>query len=103
MNNSTTTIEDIPRKISRISWGAILAGTLSTLSLMFLLNILGLGIGLTTIDPLTEPDPFEGLGTGTAIWWVLTNVAALFSGGLVAARMSGYPSIIDGALHGFLV
>lgn len=104
MNNATTTkIEDIPRKISRISWGAILAGTLTTLSLMFLLNILGLGIGLTTIDPLSESDPFEGLGTGTAIWWILTNVAALFTGGLIAARMSGYPSNIDGALHGFLV
>lgn len=91
-----------PKKISRISWGAILAGTLTTLALMFLLNILGLGIGLTAIDPMTDPEPFKGIGIGTAIWWILTNLAALFTGGLVAARMSGYTSNLDGALHGFL-
>ncbi len=96
-------INESPKRISRISWGAILAGTLTALALMFLLNILGLGIGLTSIDPLTESDPFEGIGTGTAIWWILSNVASLFVGGLVAARMSGYTSNVDGALHGFLV
>ncbi len=96
-------INETPKRISRISWGAILAGTLTALALMFLLNILGLGIGLTSIDSLTETDPFEGIGTGTAIWWILSNVAALFVGGLVAARMSGYTSNVDGALHGFLV
>jgi len=103
MNDTTLTkINEAPKRISRISWGAILAGTLTTLALMFLLNILGLGIGLTTIDPLIESDPFAGLGIGTAVWWILSNVAALFTGGLVAARMSGYTSNIDGALHGFL-
>lgn len=100
--NDTTISNVNQRNVSRISWAAVLAGTLTALSLMFLLNILGLGIGLTTIDPLTEAQPFEGLGAGTAIWWILTNVASLFTGGLVAARMSGYTSNIDGALHGFL-
>ncbi|MDT7829769.1 hypothetical protein RQM65_13930 [Pricia sp. S334] len=95
-------INESPKRISRISWGGVLAGTLTTLALMFLLNILGLGIGLTSIDPLTDPNPFSGIGTGTAIWWILSNAAALFTGGLVAARMSGYTSNIDGALHGFL-
>ncbi len=102
---NTTTVAQInegQKRVSRISWGAVLAGTLTTLALMFLLNLLGLGIGLTTIDPLTESDPFAGIGTGTAIWWILSNVAALFTGGLVAARMSGYTSNVDGALHGFL-
>jgi len=103
MNDTTiANINERPQRLPRISWGAVLAGTLTTLALMFLLNILGLGIGLTTIDPLTESDPFAGLGIGTAIWWILSNVAALFTGGLVAARMSGYTSNLDGALHGFL-
>ena len=69
---------------------------------MFLLNLLGLGIGLTSIDPLTEANPFKGVGTGTTIWWILSNTAALFCGGLVAARMSGYTDNVDGASHGFL-
>lgn len=103
MNDTTIAqVNEATQKISRISWGAVLAGTLTTIALMMLLNLLGLGIGLTTIDPLTESDPLAGLGTGTAIWWILSNTAALFTGGLVAGRMSGYTANIDGALHGFL-
>lgn len=89
-------------KVSRISWAAIFAGAITALAVAFLLNILGLGIGLSTIDPLSEANPLDGLGTGTAIWWGLSNFAALFIGGMVAARMSGLPSNVDGALHGFL-
>ncbi|MGB7394720.1 MAG: hypothetical protein WA913_10030 [Pricia sp.] len=104
-NTTDTTVAQInenTRKISRISWPAVFAGTITAIALMFLLNLLGLGVGLTSIDPMTESDPFSGIGTGTAIWWILSNLAALFTGGLVAARMSGYPSNLDGALHGFL-
>lgn len=95
-------INESEKKISRISWPAVFAGTLTAVAIAFLLNILGLGIGLSTIDPLTEADPLAGLGTGTIVWWTISNLAALFIGGMVAARMSGYPSNIDGALHGFL-
>lgn len=89
-------------KISRISWGAIFAGTLTAIVVAFLLNVLGLGIGLTTIDPMTEANPLHGLGTGTIVWWGISNLAALFMGGMVAGRMSGLPSNSDGGLHGFL-
>lgn len=89
-------------KVSRISWPAVFAGGITALAIAFLLNLLGLGVGLSTVDPLTEADPLDGLGTGTAIWWALSNFAALFIGGMVAARMSGLPSNVDGALHGFL-
>lgn len=89
-------------KISRISWPAIFAGALTAVVVVFMLNLLGLGIGLSTINPMTESEPFKGLGTGTLIWLGLSNLAALFAGGLIAGRMSGYPSKADGGLHGFL-
>lgn len=95
-------INESEHKVSRISWPAVFAGALTALAIAFLMNILGLGIGLSTIDPLTEADPLAGLGTGTIVWWTLSNLAALFIGGMVAARMSGLPSNVDGALHGFL-
>lgn len=95
-------INENGNKISRISWAAVFAGTLTAIAISFLLNILGLGIGFATINPLTEANPLDGLGTGTIIWWIVTNLAALFMGGMIAARMSGYASNIDGALHGFL-
>lgn len=89
-------------RVSRISWGAIIAGGLTALAISVLLNLLGVGIGLSTIDPLQEANPLDGLGTGTIIWWFLSNIFALFGGGLVAGRMAGFPSKADGGLHGFL-
>lgn len=97
-----TNTEGFEEKIRRNSWGAIFAGALTALALAFLLNLLGLGIGLSSIDPLTESDPLAGMGTGTIIWWGLSNLAALFVGGMVAGRMSGFVSGADGGLHGFL-
>lgn len=102
MRNQYTEILNSKKRISRISWGAIIAGALTAVSVLFLLNLLGFGIGLTTIDPMTERNALDGLGTGTIIWWAISNIAALFIGGMVAGRMSGYPSKSDGGLHGFL-
>lgn len=102
MKTSYTTFGNMDTKVSRISWGAILAGTLTALAVVSMLNLLGLGIGFSTIDPMTETNPLKGLGTGTLIWLGLSNIVALFVGGMVAGRMSGYPSKTDGGLHGFL-
>lgn len=102
MKTPYTPYDNAIGKISRVSWGAIIAGALTAFAVVTMLNLLGLGIGLSTIDPMTENDPFSGLGTGTLIWLGLSNLAALFVGGMVAGRMSGYPSQKDGGLHGFL-
>jgi vacuolar-type H+-ATPase subunit H len=102
MAYTRTTFENLANKVSRISWGAIFAGTLTALAVVLMLNLLGLGIGLTTIDPMTEANPLKGLGTGALIWMGISNLVALFVGGLVAGRMSGLPSNSDGGLHGFL-
>ncbi|MDT0641790.1 hypothetical protein RM553_02995 [Zunongwangia sp. F363] len=102
MATTYTNTETFQEKVKRSSWGAIFAGALTALAVAFLLNLLGLGIGLTSIDPMTESDPLAGLGTGTIIWWGLSNLAALFVGGMVAGRMSGFPSAADGGIHGFL-
>lgn len=97
-----TAITSTRNKITRISWPALFAGALTAVVVVFMLNLLGLGIGLSTINPMTESDPLSGLGTGTLIWLGLSNLAALFVGGLVAGRMAGYTSKTDGGLHGFL-
>jgi len=99
MKKQDLNFENMAAKVSRISWEAILAGTLTALVVVSMLNLLGLGIGFSTIDPMTENDPLNGLGTGTLIWLGLSNLVALFVGGMVAGRMSGYPSKSDGGLH----
>jgi hypothetical protein len=86
----------------RVSWGAVLAGVVTTLATQVLFSILGLGLGSGTIDPLQEQDPTRGIAMGAAIWFVVTSIFALLAGGYVAGRLAGVPRRVDSALHGFL-
>ena len=88
--------------LRRISWGAIIAGTLVALVTMMLLNLLGIGIGFGSINPVEEANPFSGLGTGTLIWWIVSNLIAIFAGGYVAGRMAGVPKGSTSTMHGIL-
>lgn len=92
-----------PNYTRRISWGAIIAGLIVALVTQILLTMLGVAIGAATIDPLQEQRPLEGLGTGAAIWWVVSSLISLFLGGCVAGRLAGVPRKGDGALHGIIM
>ncbi|WP_194973468.1 hypothetical protein [Aquiflexum lacus] len=85
-----------------ISWRAILAGTVAALSLMLILNLIGLAIGLWSIEPTEESNPLSGLGTGSIIWWVLSNLIVLFVGGFVAARVGVSFANASGIIHGIM-
>lgn len=87
----------------RISWGAVFAGVVIIMVLQLVLSLLGIGIGLTTVDPAAGQTPRAGtLGISAAIWWVVINLIAVFAGGWVAARLAGLPRRIDGILHGLV-
>ncbi len=86
----------------RVSWGAIFAGGLVALALQLLLNLLGAGVGLATLEPGGDA-PGSGLAIGAIIWWALSGFAALFVGGAVAGRLAGSATHTDGALHGVAV
>lgn len=88
--------------IKRISWSAVFAGVLVVMVAQILLTLLGLGIGLSTIDPVNEQNPTSGLGTGSAIWYLVSSLLSLFMGGWVAGRLAGAPRLFDGVLHGVL-
>jgi polyhydroxyalkanoate synthesis regulator phasin len=91
-----------PALLTRVSWGAILAGAISAIALTALLSLLGLGIGLGVADP-TRADGFDGIPTGTLVWWAVTSILATGIGAFVAARLAGIPHGITGALHGLAV
>lgn len=89
--------------VKRTSWGAIFAGMVVALVVELALSVLGLGIGLGVVNPATEQAPFAGVGIGAGIWFVITTIIALFCGGWVAGRMSGFPRTLTGTLHGLVV
>lgn len=86
----------------KISWPAIFAGVLVTAVTQMLLSLLGMGIGMGTVDPLEEANPARGLGTGTVIWWSLTMLVSLFVGGYATGKMYQTRSRNYLNWHGFL-
>ena len=89
--------------LRRISWGAVLAGAVFVIAVQVSLSLLGLGIGLSTVDPAAGDVPqATSFGLGAGIWWVVSNLIALVIGGYVAARLSGMPLRGDGIIHGLL-
>ncbi|MFN7116192.1 MAG: hypothetical protein ACK4TA_05295 [Saprospiraceae bacterium] len=88
--------------VKRISWSAVFAGVLVAVVTQILLTLLGLGIGLGTIDPLEESKPLQGLGIGSAIWYIISSLLSLFAGGWVAGRLASTPRLFDGIIHGVL-
>lgn len=86
----------------RISWGAVFGGLAIALVVQLMLSLLGIGVGMGTVDPMEERDPLAGLGTGALIWGIVSMLIALFTGGLVAGRLAGIPRTIDSILHGLI-
>jgi hypothetical protein len=87
--------------VRRISWGAILAGVVVVLVVQLLLMLLGLAIGMATIDPASGNTPQAStLGISSAVWWLVATAIAVLAGGWVAGRLAGMPTRTDGTLHG---
>ena len=87
----------------RMSWGAIFAGVLVAIVTQLALTLLGIGIGLSTVDATEEHNPVAGLGTGSAIWYTVTTLIALFAGGWVAGRMARSSRATDSVIHGIVM
>lgn len=89
--------------LKRVSWSAILAGVVVTLSLQLLLSTLGVGIGLGAIEPATGNTPdAASFGMGAGIWWLVSTLISLAAGGYAAAWLAGITLRFDGMLHGLV-
>ncbi|HLN21028.1 MAG TPA: hypothetical protein VK213_08060 [Bacteroidales bacterium] len=94
-------VQDTTR-ISRVSWAAVFGGTLIMLITLMLLSLLGIGIGIGSVNPLDESQPLKGLGTGALIWWVISNLIAVFTGAYAAAKLTNLSYRSSGIFHGIL-
>jgi hypothetical protein len=77
--------------LSRIHWGAVIAGALLALAIEVVLGLFGAAIGLA------------GAGVLGAIWILCVPLVATFCGAFVAARMASTVNERSSALHGVLV
>jgi hypothetical protein len=102
--------EELPRTLNiahdRVRWGAIIAGLLTALTALLVLNLLGLAVGLTTVNAAqataqggAPPD----LGRNAGIWAAISGLLAFLLGGYVAGRTAAVFDRGWGALNGALV
>lgn len=88
---------------NQISWGAVFAGVVLALTVQFLLNLLGVGIGAAVIDPGTADNPGAGAASIVGgLWYVVAGLIGAFAGGYVSSRLSGRPVKSTGSFHGLV-
>ena len=91
-----------PGLLRRVSWSAIIAGTVLALGVQFLLSLLGLAIGASVFDP-ADPAGLGDWGVGAGLYTVVSQIISLIIGGFVAARLAGIPRETTSLIHGALV
>ncbi|MDT0576870.1 hypothetical protein RM533_11875 [Croceicoccus sp. F390] len=100
--------EDLPGYVgdafrSRVSWGAIFAGTVVGVAVLLLLALAGMALGLSSMDFGPGESGFSGIPTGAGIWLVVSQLIALAIGGFVAGRLAAIPKSTSTAFHGAAV
>lgn len=89
--------------INRVSWGAVFAGAALALTAQLILNMIGVGIGMATLDPGTGDNPSAAnFSLAAGIWWLISGIVAAFIGGYAAGRLAGKPRESTAGWHGLI-
>lgn len=99
----TESVAHGPRDVRRISWGAVLSGVAVAIVTHIAMNLLGLSIGASILDPFRSQEMIVEFETATIIWIAASTLVSMFAGGWVAGRLSGITDETDSALHGLSV
>jgi len=81
----------------------VLAGTVIALVAQLILNMIGIGVGASALDPGAGPGEnpsAEGFSIGAALWWTASGIVAALLGGYTAGRLSGGPKEATAGWHG---
>ena len=83
-----------------MGWSAIFAGVFASLVVQIMLTMLGVGIGLISIDTSTAASSPVGVGWAAFLWWAASGIFAAFIGGTVAAAAATAPN--SGPAHALM-
>jgi hypothetical protein len=84
---------------SRVSWGAIAAGAMIALTIYVVLALLGIALGIEMAVHGTS----TYLGTGTAIYTIVSLLLAMFFGGWATSRLAVGESKLEAVLYGLIL
>lgn len=82
-------------------WSAVFAGAAVAVALWVVLQLIGMGAGLTAVD-LDDSGSLRSAGIGTTVASMIAPLIALFVGGFVAGRLASTFDPKVGAAHGFV-
>lgn len=82
----------------RISWGAVFAGTITSLAALAAMASLGAGLGLLS-GPLSR-GLSAGLGAGTVVWTAISTGVSFYAGGWISGRLTGIARVSESVIHG---
>ncbi|TXN84704.1 PhnA-like protein [Methylobacterium sp. WL8] len=89
--------------LNQVSWGAIFAGAVTALVAQVVLNMVGVGVGLSSVgSPAADNPAASTLSMGAGLWFVGSGIVASLAGGLIAGRLSGKPIAGAAGLHGLV-
>ncbi len=106
---SETTVRNVSQVLNvptdRVRWGPIWAGLLSAFTALLLLGLLGVAIGLSTVDAgaAVQGSVAAETGRNSAIWAGISAILAFLVGGYVAGRTAAVHERGWGTLNGALV
>jgi hypothetical protein len=92
----------VDRRQPAIRWSAIFAGTAVAVGVWILLQVFGMGAGLSAIDT-DNAGSLRGVGIGTSVWSLLAPLVAMFIGGWIAGKLAATRDDRIGGLHGVVV
>jgi hypothetical protein len=89
--------------LNQVAWGAVFAGAAIALVMQIILNMIGLGVGLSTLDVAEGDTPSaSSMSVGAGVWFVVSGILAAGLGGYIAGRLSGKASSSTTAYHGLI-
>jgi hypothetical protein len=84
-----------------MQWKPIVAGAIAGFAVMIVMTTLGAALGISAADAADRGDA-RAVGTGAAIWWLLTALATGLFGGWVIARTARRDLDYDPVIYGTL-
>ncbi len=94
-----TTEVAVSTPLDRVRWTSVIAGFFTVLATIIVLTVLGIAIGLSTVDA-NNPN---GLALGASIYSVIIALVAFLAGGYIAARTAAVSGSGNGILNGAMV
>jgi hypothetical protein len=92
----------IDRRQPKLRWSAVFAGAICSIGFWILLQLIGVGIGLASVE-VDDIQSLRGAGVGTTVWSLISPLIAMFFGGLIAGKLSQtYDRKVAGA-HGLVM